>query len=254
MPLPPLRSAVLLALACACFSANAQKVQNVRASFDGEKMVITYDLLHDDPNQKFKVAVFSSHDSYARPLSLVTGDVGETVLAHTDNRVVWDVRNTLPADFDGEITIKIKAGKAIVADAIKLTLKPFDKSAYKKGESLEVRWVGGSSADQVNIDLLQGGVVKKRVAEKINNTQHYTWNVSRKESSGKGFILRVSNAAVANETTNSQFFAIKPRVPLIVKVAPVLVVGAVVAFLPKKGGEDPPGETESDLPGPVKPN
>jgi hypothetical protein len=233
----------------------SQKLENLRASFDGEKMVITYDLLFADPAQKFRVTLYSSHDNYARPLSLVTGDVGESVAPGVTNRVVWDVRNSLPPNFDAEVTIKIKTSKAAAADVVKLSLKPFDKSVYKKGESVAILWVGGSSSDQVNIDLLKGSKVVKRVVEKTPNAQRYTWQIPKNEKAGKGYVLRVSSATTTTELSNSQFFVIKPRIPLIVKILPVVVIGGVVAVLAgKKGGGPANDDTEEDLPGPVKPN
>jgi hypothetical protein len=231
-----------------------QTLENVKASFDGEKMVITYDLGFTDTNQKFKVALFSSHDSYGRPLSFVTGDVGEAVHIGKTNRVVWDVRNTLPADFEGEITIKIKTSKVVApASATKLSLKPLDKNTYKKGQSIEVRWLGGNPDEKVNIELFKGNDLKLRVAEKIGNTQHFTWTIPKGGVVGKEYILRISNAANATELSNSQFFAVKPKVPLLLKIAPVLVVGGVVAFLSgSKSPKDAPVIVE-ELPGPVKP-
>ena len=227
--------------------ANGQTVENIKAVFDGEKMVVTYDLEFTDVNQKFKVALFSSHDSYSRPLSFTTGDVGESVHVGKANKVIWDVKNTLPPDFDGDITIKIKTSLVAAPPSVKLSMKPFDKGTYKKGQSVEVNWIGGKSTDNVNIDLLKGSEIKLRVAEKISNNQHHTWTVPKKGVVGKGYVLRISSAANATELSNSQFFTVKPKVPLLLKILPVAAVGGVIAFL-----TDSP--VAADLPGPVKPN
>ena len=240
-----------LLLFCGAISAFGQTLENVKAAFDGEKMVITYDLGFTDANQKFKVAFYSSHDNFARPLSSTTGDVGESVHVGKSNKVIWDVKNTLPPDFDGEITIKIKTNKVLAAapSATKLSLKPLDKNVYKKGQSVEVKWQGGSPDEKVNIELYRGSELKLRLADKISNSQMHTWKIP-KGVKGKDYTLRISNAANATELSNSQEFAVKPKVPILFIILPVAVAGGLVAIL----GTEPPPPANENLPGPVKPN
>lgn len=213
-------------------------------------MVITYDLSFADANQKFKVALYSSHDNYARPLSFITGDVGESVHIGKTNKIVWDVKNTLAPDFDADITFKIKTSK-IAATATKLSLIPLRSASYKKGQTVDVKWTGGSTDEKVNVELYKGNELKLRVADKIGNDQHYNWIIP-KGVKGKDYSLRISNAANATELSNSQIFSVKPKVPILFIIVPVVVVGGVVAIL-AGGSESPPGG-EDNLPGPVKPN
>ena len=110
--LPPVLLLFLGLMAC-----HGQKVENVRGAFDGEKLNITYDLNGSDATQKFKVSFYSSHDNYANALSFVTGDVGDNVVAGKAHRATWDVKTTLPSDFDKEIFIKVKAAPVPLAIA-----------------------------------------------------------------------------------------------------------------------------------------
>jgi hypothetical protein len=88
----------------------AQTLEKLTATFDGEKMIVTYNLAYADASQKFKVALYSSHDNFKQPI-MVTGDAGENVLPGAAKRAVWDAKRTLPADFDGDIQIKLKAAR-----------------------------------------------------------------------------------------------------------------------------------------------
>jgi hypothetical protein len=228
----------------------SQTLSNLKASFDGEKMVVTYDLAYPEPDQKFKVTFYSSHDNYSRALSLVTGDAGESVSPGLGKRVVWDLKNALPGDFDADIRIKIIA--SIVAG--KLSTKPLDKSAFKTGDSLAFRWAGGDPGSKVNVTLFKDDVLKVQVAEGIANNQELYWVVP-KGVKGSGYVLRVSNAANESELSNSQIFSIKSRIPLYLKILPlaVLAIGGTAAAVAAGGGDDPPAG-EDELPGPVKPN
>ena len=247
-------------LTCLLFvdPATAQEVKDVRASFDGEKVIITYDLKFDDPTQKFKVALYSSHNNYERPLSLLLGDQGDNVVPGERNRVIWDTKSALPPDFDSDLTIKVKATKIIPvvteAAVMRLSMKPFDKSVIKKGKTLEVKWVGGRADEKINIDLFKDNVIQQKITE-TENKNHYSWTIPKKNAAGKNYVVRISKADNPTEVSNSQFFQIKPRTSFFVKILPVLAIGGAVAFLSgSKTGEDPGGTTLDDLPGPVKPN
>ena len=229
--------------------ATGQSVENVRTTFDGEKIVITYDLIYSDPAQKFKVTFYGSHDNYQRPLSLLSGDFGDDVLPGKNNKVTWDAKNSLSGDFDKEIAIQVKATKvAPPVAAVKLSMKPFDQSVYKKGRTIVVRWVGGNPDDKLNIELFKNDQVNHRIAEKVDNTGRYEWAMPSSVHAGKEYLIRIYNSNQPTELSNSQLFNIKPRTPLIVKVLPVLGVGAAIFLL--KGSST----TSKDLPTPPAPN
>jgi hypothetical protein len=220
-----------------------QALDNVKTSFDGERVTITYDLNHTDGSRKFNVVLYSSHNNYGSPVVSLTGHVGENVLPGKTKRVAWEVRKDLPPDFDTDVVIKVKATEAIRP----LAATPLARKAYKKGQQIQVQWQGGRPTDKLNIELLKDGAVQQKLAENVNNSQAFTWSVP-KEMKGKGYSLKISNAA---EQSSSDLFRIRRKVPLVFIIAPVALIGGAVALL---GGGEKPGETASDLPGPVKPN
>ena len=232
-------------LVCATASSQAQIVENINASFDGEKMVITYDLRFTDANQKFKIVLYSSQDNYSEPLLLVTGDTGENVLPGKVKRVVWDAKSVLPEYFDGDIRIKIKASKIAPP---KLVFEPLALKTYKRGRTISMKWTGGYSTDQVIIELYKEKAFNLLVADKMNNTATYEWKMP-KSVKGRNYTLRITNAARPDEQAESQAFRVKPSVPLLVKILPILAAGGIIAL---SSGPHPP-QPDGTLPGPVNP-
>jgi hypothetical protein len=249
-----MKSKILLTFIVAlALQGNSQTITNIKTTFDGEKVIIVYDLSGVQPTDKFKVSIFSSHDSYSRPLSLVTGDVGETVSSGKGNRVIWDAKNTLSPTFDDDIIIKIKAGKAVLGGLSRLTMKPLASSTYKRKKKIDMQWMGGKPDDKINIYLYKGDQVKLRVAEKVDNKQTYSWQMPGSVKKGKNYTVKIANANEPTETSDSQTFRVKPKVPFIVKMLP-LIGGGIYALISSLGGGDPGETPDSMLPGPIKPN
>ena len=183
-------------------TSHAQTIENLTNTFDGEKMVITYDLISPDVTQKFKVSLFSSHNNYTTPLTLLTGDFGDNVLPGRNHRVLWDVKNGVPADFDGKISIKVKAAPMVpvvepakVEALSKLAIKPLVQSTYKKGSTIQISWSGGQTGDKIIIEVLKSGQVKQKLSEISNSTQSYSWLMSADMKQGKDYTLRLTNSS-----------------------------------------------------------
>lgn len=231
-------------------TVRAQTVENINTKFDGEKIVITYDLNYSNPTEKFNVDLYSSHDNYTRPLTLVTGAAGENVIAGKANRVVWDAKNTLPPDFDGEITIRIKVSRVVIPP---LEVTPLSTTVYKRGRNIALNWAGGLPNEKLIIDLYQNNVPAQRVAEQMDNSGAYNWKLP-KNVKGKNYDLRVRAVDRPDDLAVSQVFRVKPRTPFIVKVLPLLAVGVAVMVLGgDSGGGDSGGGVDAVLPGPVRP-
>jgi hypothetical protein len=225
----------------------AQSVDNINASFDGEKVTVSYVLNHPEVNQKFTVTLYSSHDNYSQPLS-VTGDAGENVLPGRTKRVVWDARGALPSQFDADIRIKIKATKIT---APKLVFEPLALKTYKKGRTVAMSWTGGYPTDKVSIELYQNNKIALLVADKIDNSLSYQWKMP-KSVKGKKYTLRLTNTSQAGAQAESTAFNIKPRTPFIVKILPVIAVAGVLLIL-NNPEPLPPTPQDDVLPRPVTP-
>lgn len=227
----------------------SQKIDNITAEFDGERIIITYDLETGKPNDKFNVVLKSSHDNYAKPLKFLMGDAGSNVLPGTKNRIIWDVKNELPSDFNGNVTIKFEVEAIIplvIEEKSSLSAKPLMKNSYKRGTELKVDWTGGMRSNNIKVDLFKDNNFSETITTVPNDKRTFTWNIPKKQKKGSYF-LRLSDGSDISPT---QIFTIKPKTPFIVKVLPVLAVGAGVYFLVSGDGG---GKTEPDLPEPIGP-
>ncbi|MFT6035843.1 MAG: hypothetical protein ACJAT1_001686 [Marivirga sp.] len=221
----------------------AQTVENIKLDFDGDRMKITYDLVASTTNEKYNITLYSSYDNFQKPLFSVTGDVGDNVPVGRQKSVSWNLKQELPADFNDEIAIKVKATE--MAGAYKL--QPLANS-FKRGKALQLLWEGGSPNDQVKIDLLRNKVFQQTITQTKNNKSH-TWNIPKDFEKGDGYTLRLTSVSDADQSMNSTSFQIKSKMPLLLKIAPVVLVGVLVGVL--SGGGDPP--VSNELPGPINP-
>jgi len=258
-------------LLCLLFvqSVQAQSVENVVASFDGEKISITYDLNHTLADQKFKVSIFSSHNNFQSPITLVTGDVGDNILVGKSKKITWNVRSELPPYFNDDLSFKVKALlialpkteiKQPVAENTKketgYKISPLQKSAFKRGRSMQLTWQGGSMSDQINVDLLKDDIVQQPLMP-TQNTYSYQWQIPKKQSKGKNYAIRISSATNPLQKSTSDIFKIKSKTPFIVKVGIPIIIGALVGVLvlgKDNGGETPTNTNGlSELPEPITP-
>jgi formylglycine-generating enzyme required for sulfatase activity len=88
----------------------SQEVKNVVAVFDGEKIIITYDLSENQPNTTFDVTVicYNFYDDTMK-MNNKTGDFGQDVKAGKNKGIVWYIQK----DYR-----KIKSVLYFVIDAI----------------------------------------------------------------------------------------------------------------------------------------
>lgn len=225
----------------ACFAltnAYSQTLENVKTTFNGEKVIITYDLVSDNPEKKFKVTVFSGHDNYTAPLKDVTGAVGEGISGGHGLRIEWDAKKVLPATYQ-DISVRLRA-----VDVPRL--KNLEQSVYKKGSTVNVNWTGGHKADKMNIELLRGDKVYKVIANSAENTSRYTWKVQGVKA-GENYTIRLTDVTDPMQPTSTLPFEIKPKINKYVKIgaAVVVVAGGIIIYnqLNKDKEEDLPAIT-----------
>jgi hypothetical protein len=224
--------ATAIIVLCIPVLAMSQSFENLESSFDGENVIITYDLVAAGPTSRFSVIVYSSHDRYALPLKAVKGDVGDNVLPGKGHVIVWEARNNLAADFSGEIVVKLKGAPSFSA----LAMEPLARSVYKKGEEVSVNWKGGLLTDQVEITLTKKNSVKKKLVQSMDNGHNYAWKIPKGISAGKHYGVTVTKVGETTDMSTMQPFRIKARIPLWLKVLPVVAVGVFVGIIIGDGG------------------
>ena len=229
-----MRFTLLLCIIVCTFVANSysQVLENVKTAYSGDKVIITYDLVSDDPVLRFKISAFSAHDNYTSPLQHVTGAVGENVAPGRGLRIEWDARSSLPPNFNGTISVRLK-GVAIPK------IKTLEQSVYKKGNTINVAWVGGAKTDKMNLELMREGEVYKVMGSALENTNSFSWKIPSGVKAGKDYTIRLTDATDPLQPSVSSNFEIKPKIPMLVKIAvPVVIIGGVIAATQLGGGGD----------------
>jgi hypothetical protein len=219
----------------------AQRIENIKAEVfgEGEKVVVTYDINGAASGQKFKIALYGSHNNYSTPLTLVSGDVGREVQGGPNKRIEWSAKSEL-RDFSGDVTFEVRGEILAAPFAFQ---SPAGGGKLKRGKTAQLAWTGGAPGENVRLDLLKGGTVVSQVAS-TQNSQKYSWTVPKSTAKGGDYQIRLSGES---GSVASGSFAVKSKTPGIVKVLPFLVVGGVVAWLVTK---DDGGSGSSELPNP----
>lgn len=214
-----------------------QKIENLKAEAQGPVIVITYDLRAADPSDTYNITITSSATGFKTALRQVSGDVGKGVKPGSGKKITWQAQAEL-IKFKGEISFEVQ-GEVIAALAFSPPL-----NSVKRGTSQLIRWRGGDSKQDVRVELLKDGAVSATLGT-VQNAGSYSWAIPSNQKPGT-YGLRLTNG----RETVTQDVTIKHKVPTLVKVIPVVAVGAAVAVVaggakPKDSNNNP---STSDLP------
>jgi len=227
------------------FFAASQTVVIKKVELVGEKVIVHYDLDDGNPNNEYLISLFASKDNYATPLTKVSGDVGMEIKPGNGKKIEWNIVQEY-GGYKGKLALEIK-GKVYVPF---VKLQGFDTNKkYARGKTHVIKWKSGNS-NPINIELYNGG---ERVTGEINhpNSGSYSMFIPKHAKPGKEYRLKISDPRNSEEVIYSGYFKVTPSVPLWLKVAPVVVVGAVVAIIL---GKDKPTVDNPDSKLPVPPD
>src|SRR5689334_7171715 len=207
------------------FCSVAQTVTIKKVELNGEKVIVHYDLDDGNPNNEYLISLYSSKDNFATALTKVAGDVGMEVKPGTDKKIEWNIIQEY-GGYKGKLALEIK-GKVYVPF---VKLQGFDtKKTYARGKTHTVKWKSGNN-NPINIELYNGG---ERVTGEINhpNNGEYSMFIPKHAKTGKEYRLKISDPRNSEEVIYSGYFKVGPTIPLWMKIAPVVVVGTVVAVI-----------------------
>ena len=208
-----------------------QQVSDVSASqLDEQTIRVKYNLQGEVPGQLYTVNLYSSTDQFNMPLEYVDGYVGENVEAGVNNFIDWDLGKELVA-FDGELSFEVRA---------ELTFTPIsmvfpEQTSIKRGRQHLITWKGTNTKENVDIQLLRDGTKVATITNTVNDGR-YEWNVPFSTKPGKGYSVKVSSTS-SSQTDTGDEFAIRRKVPLLVKLVPFAIITPVIIKLTE---EDPP--------------
>jgi hypothetical protein len=217
-------------------TAFGQTFRNIRVLKEEEKIIITYDLIYEEPGSKVVVLMYGSLDNFVKPITNATGNIGE-VSPGPNRRVEWDIKN-LPAGFTGTPTFQFK-GEIIHGWKF---VNP-KNGTLRRGKKYTLRWAGGMSYDTINLKFISPGNVITEIAT-VKNTGNYQWRVPKKTETGIGYVLRLTKEKEVFE----QQILIRRKTPIALVAIPLVGVAVFLGI----GDSDSEGPTE--LPDAPKPN
>lgn len=234
--------ALTVAILCALVPTllKAQRLENLVATFRDGKVILVYNLSGGKDGQLYKIAVYGSHNNFATPLKLVRGDVGESVGVGTGKSIEWNAADEL-GSFSGEIAFRLRGEPVIMP--IKF-MNPQNGASFKRGKGAAITWNGGNPTQSIRLEVVKDGKVVQSVTQSTANNGSFTWNIPSKFSKGD-YTMRLTSGA---EVVQSSSFKVKAKVPLILKATPLIIIGVVLAVMPKKSPGDTTTTTSEDLP------
>ena len=238
-----MRKTILFFLTLLASTAFAQSVLVNRVELRGDKIIVHYQLDDSNPNNEYQIGLYASRDNYSTPLLKVTGDVG-TEIKPGAKQIEWNLREEF-GNYKGRISLEIK-GKVYIP-IVKLQNFDVNKS-YKRGKTYEVAWKPGNT-NPINIELYKGNERVSGDANQANNG-NYNFLVPAHAKKGKDYRLKISDTKNSDAVVYSGAFKVTPKIPLLVKLLPIAVVGGVIVALSGGSSEpvDPPDKAKIELP------
>lgn len=231
------RSTVIVLMLLTGYTVGAQQVSVKKVEIAGQKIIVHYDLEDANPNNEYQIFLYSSQNSFATALTKVSGDVGNEVKPGHDRKIVWDVTNEI-GPYRGKLSLEVRG--SLYAPFVKLQHFDLDKK-YKRGKSYELLWKPNSS-NPINIELFKG---EQRVDGVMNqpNNGSAVFEIPSKVKPGKDFRIRFTDTRSRDEIIYTGYFHVTPKIPMLIKVLPILGIGGAAAFLAgddggNKGGGD----------------
>ena len=117
-----------------------------------------------------------------------------------------------------------------------------------------VTWKAGNN-NPVTIELIKGGQTIDTQPNQPNNGT-FSLFIPPHTTVGKDYSIRITDTKDGENITTSHPFAVTRKVPLLLKVVPILAIGGVVAALAGGGGGggDGGGTTTGDIELPTFPD
>jgi hypothetical protein len=224
---PPL----LFFLAVSQLCAQQIDITQIQLKPTGE-VVVSYNLLDDQPDRKYALYLYASSDNYIQPLELVTGHVGPDLAVGQNKQMVWNAKEELGADFEGDIALELKGNVYVPF----IALDGFDDyKVFKRGKPYEVTWTGGRGDNVLNFEIYEGDS-KVKVLEERPNIGNTTLIIPMDVKPGE-YRFKISDNRNRDEVVYTQTFIVKRQFPLGLKGVGVVAVGVLGTMAGGSGSE-----------------
>jgi hypothetical protein len=229
----------LLGLTLFYSEAQAQRIELKSIEIKEGKLQIRYNLIDTIAGKFYSIRLYSSADGFLNPLEKTQGDIGLEVKAGGEKIISWTFQQELPKEFEGKVAVEIRA-KVFIPFINTESINQY--KVFKRNRGYNLTWKGGTPQNVLNFDLLDGN--KKVITfPNVANVGHHSFEFPSHIKPGKGYRFRISDTKNKDEVVFTNEFIIKRKVPLLVKIVPVLFIGAGIYLLVPTGSGD-----EDDLP------
>jgi len=215
----------------------AQEISSFSYKQSGDKIEVTYSL-SGQPNDRYEVLLYGSHDNFHSPLKLVTGDVGEDIIPGKNKFIVWEAKKELDK-FKGNFSLKLKSR---FIPLVTFTIAKGEK--FKMGKTQTIAWEG--NAENIKLELYKNEIKISDIGL-ASSGNSYNWQLPKK-GLVKGGNYRIKGSGNGHSEL-SEAFEIKKKMPVYIWAIPVVIVGGVIAIL--YGKKNPENNT---IPPPIGPN
>ena len=209
-------------------------ISEIKLLSSGE-VVVSYDLLDDQPNRKYALYLYASSDNYIQPLEMVTGHVGPDLAVGQNKQMIWNAKEELGADFSGDIALELKGNVYVPF----IALDGFeDYKVFKRGKPYDVTWTGGRGDNVLNFEIYEGET-KVKVLEERPNVGNTTITFPKDLKPGR-YRFKISDSRNRDEVVYTLDFLVKRQIPLGIQglgVATVGLIGTMAAGGGESGGE-----------------
>lgn len=220
-----------------------QKFENIVAHINNNIVTVSYDLVSPFGIGSYQVDIYSSHNNYSVPLTMVRGDVGSNISSGNRKTISWDIASEL-GQYDGTMNFELRGrnesrGSQQPADSYsKLSVvSPNAATKYKVGQSYRITWSGGNPNSHVDVDLYNKN--DKRHIAKIgtnwpnNGSMAYTFPKTIK-GSGK-YYIKITDVNNPTQIDQTPYFKVNNPKTTIISWSTTITLLALLLLLSSQG-------------------
>lgn len=226
------------------FNLHSQTIEIKNIAIEDGNIFIRYDLMDSIHGRFYTVRLYSSRDDFLNPLNKLSGDAGMEISPGSGKLLVWDGKEELGEDFNGNVAIEIRARvyvPFINVDHFK------DIKTLTRHRKHSITWTGGRQSNILNFNLYRGEN-KITTFSNIANVGHHDLEIPAHIKPGKGYYFVISDIKNKDEVVRTSEFKVARKIPLALKAIPGVLVASAAMML---SGSDAGGG--NSLPDPITP-
>jgi len=232
----PLKTILGFAALISSMTVDAQEFAIKKVELTNSSIILHYDLIDTIKARTYSINVYSSKDNFLSPLQKLKGDAGLEVKPGMDRQIVWSSKEELGESFKGDIELEVRG-------RIYIPFVKFDgfqeEQVIRRGKPKTMVWSGGSRQNILNFAVYNKAGENVDVITNVANSGNYEMILPTTIKPGKGYYFLVSDSKNKDQVMKTPTFEVKRKVPLAVKIVPVVLIGgAIAALLPKSGASN----------------